>query len=364
MKNKIIWVTVILVLVVIAVSVSKNETKNASFGTIKIGALLSLTGEGSAWGENAKKGIEMAVSEFRIKNKDNLIEIIYEDTHGDPKTAITGYRKLVDLDRVSIIIGPLTQAEASALSPIVATDRIPMISPAYASLANRPNPRNPLFVWMDPTVEAEQIAQYVYENGFRRVGIIGTKDNWESQVSEDFAKKFTSLGGLVIASEIVQPKINDNRLSVTKVLSKNPDAIFLGTYYQFVNSLKALSDLNYKGKLYSIEVDQYLVNETKSWSEKLQFIAPDFYTSDFVASFSERYDEKPGIPTGQAYDAANIALDLVTSTKDREEIISEMSAFGGYSGVSGKITFTPDNKTILPTAFYEVRDGVVIKLEN
>ena len=298
MKN-LIWLVVILVIIGGGAwwFSQTPETPPAASEPIKIGALLTLTGEGQALGENAKKGIELAVEEFRIKSG-TPIEIIFEDTHSEPKTAITAYRKLVDLDRVSVIVGPLMQSEASALAPIVAADNFPIISPAYAPLANRPDPRNPLFVWMNPQMEAEQAATYVYSTGKRRIGIIGTKDNWENEVSEAFAVKFQELGGQVVAKEIVQPDITDNRLSVTKILANNPDSIFLGTYYQFVNSLKALRDFNYRSSIYSIEVDQYLADQTKSSSDGLKFIAPDFYTSDFVDRFVAKYNIKPGIPTG------------------------------------------------------------------
>ena len=360
--KKLIWIVIILIIIWGVWFRGEKPAPIASGEPIKIGALLTLTGDGQAWGENAKKGIELAVEEFKTKNG-RSIEVIFEDTHSEAKTAITAYRKLVDLDKVSVIIGPLMQSEASALAPIIATDKIPVVSPAYAPLVNRPDPQNPLFVWMNPQLEAEQMAKYVYSIGNRKVGVIGTKDNWENEISEAFAAKFQELGGQIVGKEIVQPDMTDNRLAVTKILASKPDSVFLGTYYQFVNSIKALSDFNYKGNIFSIEVDQYLADQTKNESGGLQFIAPDFYTSDFVDRFVLKYGIKPGIPTGQAYDATNIVLDLISVKQGATEILSKMKELTEYNGVSGRIIFTPDNKTILPTAIFEVNDGNIFRIQ-
>ena len=36
-----------------------------------------------------------------------------------------------------------------------------------------------------------------------------------------------------------------------------------------------------------------------------------------------------------------------------------METFTSYDGVSGTISITPDNKTIIPTSIYELQDGKI-----
>ncbi|MEK7170325.1 MAG: penicillin-binding protein activator, partial [Patescibacteria group bacterium] len=241
----------------------------------------------------------------------------------------------------------------------------PVITPSYAPIQNRQNPRNPLMVWMDPTIEAKRMAEYVFSQGVRSVAVLGTKDSWENEVSEAFASAFAEIGGSITAKEIVQTDVSDVKADITKlVVGKKPEAVFLGTYYQFINALKTLKDFQYKGKIYGIEVDSYLAVETKPRSDGIEFIAPDFYTSDFMEKFQNRYGEKPGIPAGQAYDAANILFSLIAKEKTADGIISEMRKVKSYNGVSGSIEFTQDNKTLFPTAIFVVKDGTVKKLEQ
>ncbi len=291
------------------------------------------------------------------------IEIIFEDSQGQAKTALSAFQKLTTLDKVDGIIGPLFQTEVAAISAGVADAGIPVITPSYAPIKNRPNPRNPLMLWMDPTIEAERIAEFVFGQGVKTVGIIGTLDSWETEVSNAFADKFTALGGTVLEKQIVLPDVNDVRLPITKIVTLKPEAIFVGTYYQFVNSIKVIRELGYTGKLYSIEVDPYLAGETKGNSDGMVFIAPDFYGDAFVDDFESRYGEKPGIPAGQAYDAAMLLFDLLDESRDKGVVLQKMEDLDKYEGVSGEITFTENHKTLLPTALFELRDGEATKIK-
>ena len=319
--RSILWLVVLAVIIVGGFALSKQKESEA----IKIGVLAILSGDGAAWGESAKKGFDLAVEEYNnqaVQSGDRRIDLVYENTNGETKLAVTGYEKLVKIDKVFAVLGPLFQTEVAAIAPLVEKDALPVITPSYAPIQNRQNPRNPLMVWMDPTIEANRMAQYVFSQGVRRIAVLGTKDSWENEVSEAFASAFTEIGGSIIAKEIVQADVNDVKLSITKLISGRPEAVFLGTYYQFINGLKTLKDFQYKGKIYGIEVDCYLAGETKPRSDGLEFIAPDFYTSEFMEKFQNRYGEKPGIPAGQAYDAANILFSLTRKEKTADAIIN------------------------------------------
>ena len=358
--RSILWLVVLAVIIVGGFALSKQKESEA----IKIGVLSILSGDGAAWGESAKKGFDLAAEEYNnqaVRSGERRIDLVYENTNGETKLAVTGYKKLVKIDKVFAVLGPLFQTEVAAIAPLVEKDALPVITPSYAPIQNRQNPRNPLMVWMDPTIEASRMAQYVFSQGVHRIAVLGTKDSWENEVSDAFASAFTEIGGSITAKEIVQADVNDVKLSITKLISGKPEAVFLGTYYQFINGLKTLKDFQYKGKIYGIEVDSYLAGETKPRSDGLEFIAPDFYTSEFMEKFQNRYGEKPGIPAGQAYDAANILFSFIRKEKTADTIISEMREMRSYDGVSGLIEFTDDNKTLFPTTLFVVQDGTVKK---
>lgn len=364
--KKLFWFLTAIIVIAVALFFFRGRWSPQNNESIKIGAMLVLSGDGAAWGENARKSIDLAVQEVNEVGGINgrKIAIIYEDTEGDAKKAVSAYQKLFSLDHVDAIIGPLFQTEVGAVAPLIAKEGVPVVAPSYANLVSRPVSYNPLLIWMDATVEAERMADYIYKQGMRIVSVVGTKDAWESEVSNAFVARFTSLGGRIVFKELVQSDVRDVRLTITKAVKSNPDAIFLGTYFQFIPSLKRIHELVYKGKLYSIEVDAYLAGETKGISDGLQFIAPDFYTSEFQNKFQKKYAENAGIPAGQTYDAMNILISLLKNNSTREAMLLAMSHFQSYNGVSGKIEVTPDKHTLLPTAIFELRGGNISKVSQ
>jgi len=357
------WILGVVALVLLAwVAVGTREQAPKEINTIRIGALLILSGDGAAWGENAQRGLQMAIDEFNTGSV-LKVELIVEDTAGETSRAVSAYRKLVDIDKVDAVVGPLFQTEVATVAPLVAEDSIPVITPSYAPIKNRPNPRNPLMIWMDPTIEAHRMAEYVFNSGIKTVSVIGTLDSWENEVSDAFAKRFEELGGSVISKELVQPDTDNVRVTVTKSLNKNPEAIFIGSYYQFIPITKIIDELQFPGEIFSIEVDSYLAEETAAFTDGLRFIAPDFYTEEFAQRFELLYGQKPGIPAGQAYDATKLLIKFfVEEGGDVQKVLLAMKGINMYEGVSGTIAITNENKTIFPTAVFELQKGEVIKL--
>lgn len=333
---------------------------------IKVGSLLILSGDGSAWGQASQRGIELAINEVNQEGGVNgkMIEMVYEDTSGDIKKAVSGYKKLVDIDDVVSVIGPLLQAEMVAILPLANEGSIPIFAPSYAPLSNRPNPKNPLMIWLDPTFESEQMAEYAYSKGMRSVSVLGTKDSWEEEVSTAFAEKFEDLGGEVHLLELTQPGAIGVRTTVTKAISKNPDAVYLGTYYQFLNFGRILNELGYEGQIYSIEIDEYLASESKGYSSGIEFISSDSYKDEFREEYELAYGEKSNMPAGQSYDAAKILVSFLEKSTDSSEIVDMMKDFNSYNGVSGQITITEDGRTLMPTAIYLLDEGEIKKIKG
>jgi branched-chain amino acid transport system substrate-binding protein len=365
MNKKVTWsiIGVVAVIIAIILLVSGQNTSHSN-GPIKIGAPFILSGDAAAWGQNAKEGIDLAVGKYNASHPNRPVQVIYEDTQGDSKQAVTAFTKLVTIDHVNAIIGPLFQNELAAVDPLIEQDHIPVIAPSYLSPQDRTNLHNPLLIWIDAYVEADRIATYVASQGVKTVGIVGTQDPWETLVSNEFAQKAKQLGMKVVDEEIAPTDASDMRLQVTRLLGSHPDAVFIGSYYQFVNTLKQLSQLKYTGNIYGIEVDSSLADQTKGYVPDIKFIAPDFYTSDFVTLFKNTYNKEPGIPAGQAYDAASLLLSDIASSSNPSDILQDFETRTSYDGISGHISFTPQGQTIMPTGLFDIKDGVITRVSS
>ncbi|MEK7530553.1 MAG: penicillin-binding protein activator [Patescibacteria group bacterium] len=358
------WIGAIVVAVIVLWFLASYQKPGVAATPIKVGALLLLSGDFTSYGTSARTAVELAVEKYNADPAHlRKVEVIYEDTKADPKTAVSAYQKLVSIDHVDAIVGPMLQVEMSAIAPLVIQDKVPVFSISNPDKVLRGTLPGFLAVWPDPTLEAEQMAQYVYDQGVRSVATLGTKDSWESEVSQAFNDKFTALGGTVVDTETVLPDDNDTATQVTRALSKKPEALFLGTYYKFTYFVKKARDLGFKGKMYSIEIDTNLASETNPASNGLRFISPEFYTADFVQAFETKAGAKPTIPSGQTYDATQILLSIVPLAKDRADIISRMDALQSFDGVSGHITFNNERRATFPLNIFEIQNGEIMRAQ-
>ena len=103
MNNKLI-LSLLLGLVLITSS-SFAEDK------INIGVIIPLSGDFASWGELVRSGIEAGSSPE--------INLIFEDSLGQPKQTVSAFKKLTNIDKVTYIIGPSCGSPQKAIAPLV-----------------------------------------------------------------------------------------------------------------------------------------------------------------------------------------------------------------------------------------------------
>ncbi len=91
----------------------------------KLGALIPLTGPSGATGQDMKEGYELAKEQINAKG-DVKVDVIYEDDKNDPATAVASWEKLVNNDKVDVMIGGLASTISLALVEPAKKAQIPM----------------------------------------------------------------------------------------------------------------------------------------------------------------------------------------------------------------------------------------------
>ena len=109
----------VLAIVLVATQVKKEPKE------IKIGAVLPLTGPAATLGEWIKQGYQLAVSDINAAGGINgeKIKLIIEDGMGDPKTSVSAFRKLVEIENVKIVLGVVSSV-CLALKPLADESKI------------------------------------------------------------------------------------------------------------------------------------------------------------------------------------------------------------------------------------------------
>src|SRR5512139_135266 len=102
--------------------------------TIKIGAILSVTGPASFLGAPEAKTLEMLVAETNKKGGilGKKVELIVKDSGASPEKAVSFAKQLIEEQKVFAIIGPSTSGETLAIKNIAEEGKTILLSCAAA----------------------------------------------------------------------------------------------------------------------------------------------------------------------------------------------------------------------------------------
>lgn len=123
-------ITIILALAVgstllaMALGSASSEAASPSQEPIKIGALLSFTGALADYGPPFKAGLELRMEEAKNTVAGRPIQLIIEDDGSDTSVALEKTKKLVERDKVKVIIGPLNSGIAMGIAPYLGQSKV------------------------------------------------------------------------------------------------------------------------------------------------------------------------------------------------------------------------------------------------
>ena len=327
---------------------------------VKIGAIYALTGDWASWGRNCRQATELALGEINKRSPGRKLVLVLEDSpNARPTNAVSAFKKLVDREQVSYILGPMSPEEFAAIAPLADRAGVPLL-PFVSSRTSIPAA---MFVWLDPETEALRLADFVADR-HRRVAILSSDQEWEALVGQIFGRRLLAKG--VAVPTIEEPPFDsaDVRSQVTKVKQLNPDAIFITSYLLFPKYMKGLHALRVNVPKYSIELDQSTIAASGKTAEGLMFIRPAAPQDQFSAAFRARWQSEPDIPAAQCYDAVGIlARALDAGVNDKASFVRYFHSFPPYNGAAGEIR-VDNGRTIMSTEIFKVVDSKFVRFEK
>src|SRR5262249_47520578 len=105
----------------------------AQGGPIKVGMLVPLTGGAAQTGKDMVNGFQLWLDENGNQIGGRKVEVIVEDSQGLPNIALAKLRKLVESDKVHVLVGEVFAHIGLAMAPKVDEYKIPMLYPVIAS---------------------------------------------------------------------------------------------------------------------------------------------------------------------------------------------------------------------------------------
>jgi branched-chain amino acid transport system substrate-binding protein len=343
--------------------------------TIKIGVLATLEGPFAAGGADGMRGAELALRERNGMAGGKKIELVKASSNAQPPVAVAAVRKLVEQDKVQIVVGPLSGGEGIAVKDYSKT--VPNItiingsSGAQATTLVDPSPNffrfnNEGAQWM------VGLGEEALKRGYKKVALISEDYSFPYSQVQGFMGQYCKLGGKVVEKIWVPLGHKDFSTAIARI-PKDIDALlvvlggadavnFLTQYEQaggnkpmIGGSITVSQDvLNYKGKRRDA-----LLGTLSAGPNADAYDAPEWKT--FVASYKKNFPDgypSPGLFAVNYYINMKAALDALDAVKgdlsDNQAKYRAALSKLQLKGPTGTITLDQNRQAIGPNFITEV----------
>ncbi|MEO6972106.1 MAG: ABC transporter substrate-binding protein [Rhodoferax sp.] len=241
MKKLIQYATVVACVAVLATG--------ALAADLKVGLSVSLSGPNSSLGVPYAKGMQAALA-YKPEIDGHKIQLIVLDDGSDPTTAGRNARKLVEEDKVDLLMGTSGVPAAIAMAQVAREAKTPMIGLTPITLDPTENP------WVVTVAQPTQlmvdaVVERMKRNGVKTVGYIGFSDAWGDLVYDALMKAAPADGIKVVSNERYARSDQSVTGQVLKIVALHPDAVMTGgAGTPGALPFLALADRGYKGGLY------------------------------------------------------------------------------------------------------------------
>ncbi len=212
-----------------AAAVAVSGAAWAQGAPIKIGVLATLEGPFAAGGADGMRGAELAIRQRGGTVAGRKIEMVRASSNANPDVAVNAVRKLVEQDKVDIVVGPLSGGEGIAVKDYSKTQpNMTFInggSGAQATTLVNPSPNFFRF-----NTEGAQwmvgLGKAAIDKGYKRVMVIAEDYAFPYSQVQGFMSEFCRLGGKVPVKAWV-PLGGKDYSSVIARIPKDVDALLV-----------------------------------------------------------------------------------------------------------------------------------------
>ena len=349
--------------------------------TIKIGAILAVTGGASFLGGPEARTLEMLTDEINAKGgiNGNKIELIIKDSGANPEKAISFAKQLIEEDKVFAILGPSTSGETLKIKKICEKGKTPLISCAAAELIVNPVAK---YVFKTPQKDSHAV-QKIYGDmkakGITKVAVLTGNTGFGKAGKMQLKKSAAEFGITVVIAETYDKKSTDLTAVVAKIKAlKNIQAVVNWSIVPAQGILaKNMRQAGWDVPLYQSHGFGNIkyVEAGGAAAEGIIFPAGRLLVSDILTddnpqkavletykkNYKEKFNEEASTFGGHAYDAFKILCRAIEEVgPDKEKVRDAIENMKGFVGTGGVFNFSKTDHNGLDIdafAMWTVKDG-------
>ena len=352
-------------------------------GTLKIGVTQPLTGAFAASGNYVAQGAKIAEDDINKAGGvlGRKIELIIEDNKSNPTEAVATAEKLIQKDKVPVMMGAWSSTLTLAVMPKLIEYEVPMLVETSSS-GKITTSGNPWIFRISPTseMEAKAFAPLVKSLGIRKADLLSTNNDFGLGAAQEFSAMLKEAGVEIGARETMDPKAVDFSAQLAKIKASGGDTLFVTTAVEQITLiLKQAREQQLKTRIIttggSNSPDQLIeqAGEAANGSMHLVFFTPWFpeavkngaLASKFVNEWKARGHNVGGLTEGfRGYDGILTIAAAVKSAGKAEPAAIQTALWNvKVAGVGGDIAFIKQGPPGQESA-QNVPSVYLIKIEN
>ena len=343
--------------------------------TIKVGAILAVTGPASFLGAPEAKTLQMMTEEINKKGgiMGKKIDLIIKDSGASPEKALSFAKQLIEEDKVLAIIGPSTSGETMKIKNVAEEGKTILLSCAAAEVIVNPVAKYVFKTPQNDSFAVIKIFDQMKKMKISKIGVLSSNTGFGQAGKAQIEKMAPQHGIQIVANEVYDKAATDLTAEVTKVKASGAQAIVNWSIEPAqAIVIKNARQIGFKGPIFQshgfgniryvqaagpaadgviFPAGRLLVaNELpKSNKQKAVLMA---YKKDY----ERRFKEDASTFGGHAYDAMLIltkAIEKAHSTNE-EAVRNAIENLKGVVGTGGIFNFSPQDHNGLSIDSFEM----------
>lgn len=354
------------------ISMMLSPNGNGAEAPLRIGLVLSTTGQWSSLGGPAREGAFLAAEKFNAAGgiKGQKVELVFEDDEGDPAKAASLLRKLATLDKVCAVFGTSTTAASRAMAEVAENLKITMLAPVPTRAVAEG--RRYVFHSVIPIdLATEFLGRFMTEKmQWKRIAILNDTTEYGITFAEHM-EKWLKPRGVEAFSEKFAPNARDLTPTWLKIAERKPDGLLLAAAALDASAIamKNRSQLGLKipvlagGALSGMRFVQLAGDAAEGtlFQSAFGYDRPREAEKKMLSAMAGK--TAGGAPTtlfAVGWDSANLLFQAMQGAScDREGIRKGLENIKGFQGATGVFNFSPTDHN-----GHSVKNNTAVKLEK
>jgi len=349
---------------------------------IKIGAFLSVTGGAAFLGDPEQKTLELYVEKLNAAGGvlGRKLQLISYDSAGDAEKARTFAKRLIEQDKVDVIVGGSTTGETMAVVPLVEAAGMPFISLAGAVVIVEPVKK---WVFKTPHTDrmaCERIFLDMRNRRIERIGLISGAGGFDKSMRAQCLQVAPTYRIQIVADEAYGGGDTDMTAQLTKIknapgvqavlnagfgqgpaiVTKNFRQLAIGVPLYQSHGVASKEFIKLAGDAAEgvrLPAAALLVAETLPDSDRQKKVV-----SDYKREYEARFKSDVSTFGGHAWDGLMLSVEAMKKARstDKAKVRDALESIRDFIGIDGVFNMTPTDHMGLDLTYFrmiEVKKG-------